>query len=666
MPARLLAALAVVALAALAAPVLSQSAQRGGDILIAGGYNAVSSEAAQEVAATGRAGGRSRYETAAAILEHHPDQQPERVWLASGDAWADALAAAASNEPLLLTPYGVLDDDTRATLSRLDPDEVVIAGGYTRVSDRVEQTLAADYDVARLDGDNRYDTAGQVADRHPDQQPERVWVASGENWPDALAAASTGEPLLLTGANHLPSETEAALRRLDPETIAVAGNPPAISDRVGRDLARIAPTERVGGRDRFETARRIAAVGFPDDRVEDITWVASGRNWPDGLVAASTGAPLLLTEPEAGVAATVGEAARLSGDGDDRSITYLPVPHPDDEMAAWAGLENQEGDGVLDRGDYPVFILLTRGEASAMCDGRQYDAGQLAHRPSPGAFGDRFTDRCAQHRVDSFHTFLDLTVNAERGVHGRGDGRHVPTDRAPQRPARDGSATGGAPQPAWGFDYWVADDHARFVFDLGDSNLHADEVVWAVETVRAHRHLLPVTVERDILAGGFYGAGSGEVLNYRHTDHGAVFDAVTSVDFGVAGEQLHPVESTNTGSRNRTVPPVRYCQLMCVDTDGQAKAGNVEDVRALHAGEATPLVFATMADRRSNDGSWGRGSAGEDPDAALVGAFQHAYGWLTSGGWPYHRDDLEWVSGGFSQQQHFTAAFPGVGRPEGG
>ena len=99
---------------------------------------------------TSRLAGPDRWGTAAEISQEY--WEPEfttHVFLASGDVFPDALTIGPSQffrGPLLLThgpdetwPNGDLDDDTRAELDRLDPCEVVAAGGPVRIPDEVLQ-----------------------------------------------------------------------------------------------------------------------------------------------------------------------------------------------------------------------------------------------------------------------------------------------------------------------------------------------------------------------------------------------------------------------------------------------------------------------------------------------------------------------------------------------
>jgi vancomycin resistance protein YoaR len=86
----------------------------------------------------------------------------------------------------------------------------VILGGSAAVSIGVEEALG-EYTtggVSRLAGSNRYDTAAVISSTLPDD-PQTVYLATGDNFPDALAGVPlTGtQPLLLVTHQMLPGQT---------------------------------------------------------------------------------------------------------------------------------------------------------------------------------------------------------------------------------------------------------------------------------------------------------------------------------------------------------------------------------------------------------------------------------------------------------------------------
>ncbi len=131
-----------------------------------------------------------------------------------------------------------------------------------------------------------------------------VHVANGLNFPDALsasaAAAAAGGPLLLTAPGGVPGTILTELRRLKPQKIVVVGGPSVVSSHVVAQLQTLTPkVTRVAGSDRYATSRAIVSSAFPQGPVTSV-FVATGRNFPDALVAGSAAGyqygPLLLVD----------------------------------------------------------------------------------------------------------------------------------------------------------------------------------------------------------------------------------------------------------------------------------------------------------------------------------------------------------------------------------
>ena len=263
----------------------------------------------------GRYWGADRYATAAVISQHtfDPDTTPEvdsLVYVATGQNFPDALAASAAAAayaaPVLLVRQDFVPSVTAQELQRLNRDFIVIAGGPASVSLSVESQLAAyaPY-VIRESGADRYATAVAISQGTytPDTTPEVdsfVYIATGEDYPDALAASAAagtyGMPVLLVRRNLIPTVTAQELDRLNPDFIVIAGGTASVSAAVETGLAAYAPAvARDWGPDRYATA---AAISFANFDPVDIVFVATGRNFPDalagGAAAGTLGAPMLL------------------------------------------------------------------------------------------------------------------------------------------------------------------------------------------------------------------------------------------------------------------------------------------------------------------------------------------------------------------------------------
>lgn len=176
-------------------------------------------------------------------------------------------------------------------------------------------TSAGPVTTARIQGSDRYESSTAVSRAAFPGTAPVVVVASGEGFPDALAAGpiadKLGGPLLLTQGAALPATTHAEVVRLKPKKIIVAGGLNAVTDAVLAQLGKLAPATRVGGSDRYETSRKLASYAFA---TASTVYVASGDTFPDALPAGAAAAawdgPMLLVNGAAG-AADAGTVAQL-------------------------------------------------------------------------------------------------------------------------------------------------------------------------------------------------------------------------------------------------------------------------------------------------------------------------------------------------------------------
>ncbi len=273
-----------------------------------------------KVASTPRIGGTDRYDTAVQIAKaNFTTPGIPVVYIASGENFPDALSAvpiaAATGAPLLLVtsssvPQGVLDE-----LNALQPKRIIVVGGAQAISpaDFAALTTVAGLakngsgapDVVRIQGTDRYQTSIAIGDSlyaPPAAHPAMAYVAIGENFPDAISAASaagyTKSPLVLIdgGASVVPADIAAALKRWGVSKITVVGGVDAISDQLLAGLNAIAPATRVSGTDRYATSVAINAAAFSSAAG---AYIATGSNYADGLtggaVAGAKGNPMFLS-----------------------------------------------------------------------------------------------------------------------------------------------------------------------------------------------------------------------------------------------------------------------------------------------------------------------------------------------------------------------------------
>jgi putative cell wall-binding protein len=340
-----------------------------------------------------RIGGGDRYATAQ-LLFQQLGQCNDDVVLARGDNFPDALAASylagQLGTGILLTEPNMLPSATTNAIRQAGVKNVYIVGGTQAISTAVENALkgtnqatcpgggatATKLAVTRISGADRFATARSVAEfpglnaggtTEPgldavsgatcETPVKTAIVASGENFPDALAAGTVAAagaqadgaddpcdvangplPLLLTAAGALSPATQQALVNLKIKQVILMGGNVAVSQATQTQIAAAngITVIRVGGANRQETARLLAerlANPFTFNYGESLAgdgdvFVARGDNFPDALAAGPLAgfnlAPMFLTDsPNAlGPQASQGIAglSRLSAAGIDTAM----------------------------------------------------------------------------------------------------------------------------------------------------------------------------------------------------------------------------------------------------------------------------------------------------------------------------------------------------------
>ncbi|WP_146082490.1 MULTISPECIES: cell wall-binding repeat-containing protein [unclassified Rathayibacter] len=158
--------------------------------------------------------------------------------------------------------------------------------------------------VSRISGSDRQGTAVEVSKRTFPANVPVVYVATGQNFPDALsagpAAATAGGPLLLVDRDSMSQVVRTELTRLKPAKIVVVGSELSVGSQVYSDLAGYATNRnitRLGGVDRYDTSKKILQYAFPAGSSR--AWLATGEKFPDALSASAAAgakdAPVVLT-----------------------------------------------------------------------------------------------------------------------------------------------------------------------------------------------------------------------------------------------------------------------------------------------------------------------------------------------------------------------------------
>jgi putative cell wall-binding protein len=168
--------------------------------------------------------GADRYGTAASIARLTGSPEAE-AFLVSGYKFADALSissyAAAHNIPILMTEANNLPGETMKILAEMKIDKITIIGGTGVVGTAVESALQGlGIKTSRIEGADRYQTNLNVI-KNLDYDQSGIFVATGENYPDALAgavlAARQNQPLFLLKDKVIPEQTSAYLNTVRPQ-----------------------------------------------------------------------------------------------------------------------------------------------------------------------------------------------------------------------------------------------------------------------------------------------------------------------------------------------------------------------------------------------------------------------------------------------------------------
>ncbi|CAN5480683.1 hypothetical protein BH23ACT9_BH23ACT9_02280 [soil metagenome] len=232
-------------------------------VYIAGGVAAVGAAVESALVEAGftveRVAGADRFATAAALAGRTADLRGgvDRVVLARGDTFVDALAAgslSATGAPVLLVGEGVVPEATAAALGSLSVDEVYLAGGVSAISESVAAAVEAPgRTVTRLGGATRYETAEALFEEARRSKPssQTLLLASGERFPDALAAApaahALGGLLMITDPEDIQASPPAArIVAGDWTTVYLVGGYAALGQAIDGQVAALLGSAATG------------------------------------------------------------------------------------------------------------------------------------------------------------------------------------------------------------------------------------------------------------------------------------------------------------------------------------------------------------------------------------------------------------------------------------
>ena len=209
-------------------------------VYIIGGTSVVSESVETELEKAGyavrRIQGSNRNATAAAVAKEVKDAKATHVFLALGrmaketDALADALAigpvSIMKNMPVLITKTNEVPAATLKAMGDLGVTHITLVGGTKAISAELETELKKDYEVDRVGGNSRENTALEIAKKYFPNAKNLI-VAYGRKSADALVGGYLGAlrnaPILLTNNAGLTAETKAYMQANKLHTYILGG-----------------------------------------------------------------------------------------------------------------------------------------------------------------------------------------------------------------------------------------------------------------------------------------------------------------------------------------------------------------------------------------------------------------------------------------------------------
>jgi putative cell wall-binding protein len=224
-------------------------------IVVVGGPNSVSETVVEQLRSlrksqgvtitVDRWGGADRYAVSRTVAARAFGTGNSGAYVATGTTFPDALSASgaggATNRPVVLVygPAASVDQATATLLtSTLRVKNVTIAGGPNSVSAGLQSSLGglrtggSPIGVRRISGADRYEASLAINLDAYDYdvtgvRRERVFVATGLNFPDALAgsalAGAKDSPLVVVRSTCVSSEFRLSLQRFRAERVTLLG-----------------------------------------------------------------------------------------------------------------------------------------------------------------------------------------------------------------------------------------------------------------------------------------------------------------------------------------------------------------------------------------------------------------------------------------------------------
>lgn len=257
-----------------------------------------------------RISGSNRFSTAVEVSKMNY-KKSETVILANSEKATDILTTSPLAEslecPVLYTKDNDIPEETISEMERLGVKRVIVIGGKKSVSDSVFKELSSKYELNRVAGSDRFDTANKIAKEvvKISSEKKKAIMVSSESYVDALTISSLATkeniPIVITNSKNLSEKTEEFLKNNEIKEIVYVGGNNSISNEVQKETEKkgIKTVARYAGKDRYETATIISNNVRPDS---DFSVYVNGENLSDAITAnslcANLKSPILLVKKD--------------------------------------------------------------------------------------------------------------------------------------------------------------------------------------------------------------------------------------------------------------------------------------------------------------------------------------------------------------------------------
>lgn len=223
-------------------------------------------------------------------------------------------------------------------------------------------------DAQRYAGDNRYETAIQVAKAFG--TADTVYLARGDEQVDAVAGGKlpAGPVLLLNNNDAVKALVKATIAELKAKHVVVLGGVAGVSDEAAKAVSGDIAFERVSGATRYDTAVAISKRLHPTDGDGSKVYLANGMTLVDALVGGQIrdDGPILLTNGSGTLpATTAAEIKRLQ----PKEVVALGGKSAVTESELSAAAKLGKGDAATAKAKAEADLLKAQREAQMAVDG---------------------------------------------------------------------------------------------------------------------------------------------------------------------------------------------------------------------------------------------------------------------------------------------------------